>query len=306
MRKLAALVMVLTFVPVTPAFASDLGELLDRSRAASYTAEQIISCSTPDGVRDALVRVTQTGGTVTVSSTLGDDLEVAAGAGTWALRRDGGLVASAAVDEGKGVVGALYSVEEQEAIEYLGRAAMSYLLVRDGVPRAELVIDDQTGAVVDAVSYTIDGEVYCERRFVSIDDAARLALSDGGSAGAEPPSALEESALPATVSGFQRLDQYVDEDGVMFAYYSDGFFSFALFETTGTVDLPDAVEVELGRGEYQRVFTAGQVFYVWETPSGGAALVGDLPPDLHEAVLAEMPQPQQAGFFRRWWRSLFG
>ena len=39
---------------------------------------------------------------------------------------------------------------------------------------------------------------------------------------------------------------------------------------------------------------------------GGMALVGDLPPDLHEAVLSEMPHPEDPGFFRRWWRSLFG
>jgi hypothetical protein len=36
------------------------------------------------------------------------------------------------------------------------------------------------------------------------------------------------------------------------------------------------------------------------------ALVGDLPPDLHEAVLEELPRPETPGLFRRLWRSLFG
>jgi hypothetical protein len=102
------------------------------------------------------------------------------------------------------------------------------------------------------------------------------------------------------------LDQYVDDDGLKFSYYSDGFFSFALFETPVPVSLPDATEVELETGLYRRSFAAGQVTYVWETRDGGAALVGDLPPDLHDSVLAEMPLPHDPGFFRRVWRSLFG
>jgi len=36
------------------------------------------------------------------------------------------------------------------------------------------------------------------------------------------------------------------------------------------------------------------------------ALVGDLPPDLHETVLSDMPHPQDPGLFRRFWRALFG
>ena len=44
----------------------------------------------------------------------------------------------------------------------------------------------------------------------------------------------------------------------------------------------------------------------WDMWQSGMALVGDLPPDLHEAVLSEMPHPEDPGFFRRWWRSLFG
>ena len=54
------------------------------------------------------------------------------------------------------------------------------------------------------------------------------------------------------------------------------------------------------------LFTAGQVTYAWETREAGMALVGDLPPDLHEAVLAAMPHPEDPGLFRRWWRALFG
>jgi hypothetical protein len=36
------------------------------------------------------------------------------------------------------------------------------------------------------------------------------------------------------------------------------------------------------------------------------AMVGDLPPDMHEGVLAGLPAPEDPGLFQRLWRSLFG
>jgi hypothetical protein len=307
MKKLAVIVAALVVVPAPAAFAAELGGLMDGAREANYSAEQIISCSTPDGVRDAVVRIRQSGGELRVSSNLTDDVEVAVGAGTWSMRRGGELVSEASVGGGETTIEPLYSVEEERAVEYLGRAAMSYLLIRDGTPRAELVFDDDTGVLVDAVTYSIDGEVYCERRFVSLDAGVETSTEKPATtSSATPPSVVAESTLPDSVAGFERLDEYEDEDGVRFAYYSDGFFSFAVFQMPTTVALPEAKSVSFESGEYQRVFTAGQVTYVWETRDGAAALVGDLPPDLHEAVLGEMPHPHDPGFFRRVWRTLFG
>ncbi len=307
MRRVVPLVALLVLVPSVAAMAADLDELLTRSQDATYSAEQIISCSTPDGVRDAVVRITQTGGEMTVSSNVTDDVQVASGAGTWRLRQDGGLVAEAAVGAGSQEKSdPLYTVQEERSVEYLGRAAMSYLLVREGEPKAELVFDDETGALVEAVTYTIGGEVYCERRFVSIDTDVTASDAPAPSQAGTAPVSIDGLGLPEEVSGFELLDQYEDEDGLRFAYYSDGFFSFAVFETPVVVQLPESTEVELGSGEYDRAFTAGQVTFVWETRDGGMALVGDLPPDLHEAVLVEMPHPEDPGFLRRWWRNLFG
>lgn len=305
MKRLLAFVVFLTIVPAGAAFAAELDELLDRSQEASYAAEQTISCSTPDGVRDAVVRIVQSGGELRVSSSVTDDVQVAAGAGTWSMRRGDGLVAEATVDAGNEKAEPLYTVDEERSVEYLGRAAMSYLLIRDGEPRAELVFDDETGALVKAVTFSIDGQVYCERRFVSLETEVEAGGPMPESQGTAQV-VVEDPNLPDEVAGFERLDQYEDEDGLRFAYYSDGFFSFALFETETTVALPESAVVDFGSGVYERVFTAGQVTYVWETRDDGVALVGDLPPDLHEAVLAEMPTPEDPGFLRRWWRNLFG
>jgi hypothetical protein len=298
--------LVLTLLPATAAMATDLDELLGEGKEASYSAEQIISCSTPDGVRDALVRIEQVGGELRLTSSVTDDVEVISGAGDWTLTRADDVVARSTVDSGNDQADPLYTVEDEGPVEYLGRAAMAYLLIREGVPRAELVIDDETGAVVQAVTLTIDDEVYCERRFVSLDTETPVIEEVAPESDSTPPTLVETSGLPEVVAGFELLDQYEDEDGVRFAYYSDGFFSFALFETPTPVAVPGSLPVEFGSGVYGRAFTAGQVTYVWETTNAGMTLVGDLPPDMHEEVLAEMPHPQDPGMFRRWWRALFG
>ena len=71
MKRLVALVAVLVVIPASAAAAADLDELLERSRQASYSAEQIISCNTPDGLRDGLVRIAQDGSDIWVGSKTG-------------------------------------------------------------------------------------------------------------------------------------------------------------------------------------------------------------------------------------------
>lgn len=305
--RLLALVAFLTLVPATGAGAAELRELLEESREASYTAEQTIICSTPDGIRDAVVRIAQSGGEIRVASAVGEDVEVKAGDGGWVLSNQGGVVSSASVQVEETPVEPLYVVEDLGESEVLGREAAMYRLVRDGVTRAELIIDEETGAMVATTTFTEAGQTYCQRRFVSFDP------SDPGDQvePSETPEQLDvspwaDASLPQTVAGFERLDVYEDQFGFRFAYYSDGFFSFAVFETPSTVTLRDAASVEIDDSSYRRSFTAGQATYVWEARKGGMALVGDLPPDLHEEVLRALPESEDPGFFRRIWRSLFG
>ena len=295
MKRLVALVAALVVVPASVATAADLDELLERSRGASYSAEQIISCNTPEGLREGLVRIAQDGSDIWVGST--------AGSGEWTLLRGGDNATSAAA----GSRDPLFVVEDESASLFLGRSAITYDLVRDGMLRAEIVFDQRTGALVEATTFLDDGSTYCQRRFVSFDPTPP-GLDSGELDESEALHGLEDvdTALPGVIAGFDRLDLYLDDDGSTFAYYSDGFFSFAVFETPTTVALPDGVAIDLDGSVYQRSFTAGQATYVWETSVGGMAFVGDLPPDLHEAVLAALPESETPSIFRRLWRSLFG
>jgi len=72
MKRLVSLVVVFTLLPVSAAWATELDELLEQSREAAYTAEQIISCSTPDGVRAAVVRIAQSSGEIRMTSTVAE------------------------------------------------------------------------------------------------------------------------------------------------------------------------------------------------------------------------------------------
>ncbi len=308
MRRLFVVALALILVPAGAAWATDLDELLERSQEASYAADLAISCSTPDGVKDAVVRIAQHDGQIRVGSTVGDDVEVAAGSGGWALSRSDDVVTAAEVDAAEEKTLPLYVIEDDGPTTVLGRPATAYSLVRDGVLRAELVFDDASGAMVLATTFSADGATYCQRRFISLDtdppDLPGLATADEVDILVSTQDIT--TALPESLDGFDRLDLYEDDDGFRFAYYSDGFFSFAVFETPSPVDLPGGVYVEIDGRSYGRLFAPGQVTYAWETRSGGMALIGDLPPDMHPTVLSALPAPYSAGFWGRLWRSLFG
>lgn len=311
MRRLA-LILALLLVPASTALGADLGELLEQSREASFSAEQVIACSTPDGVEDAVIKLTQTAGELRVENAVDPGVVVSSGSGGWTVVREGLVVASVTVPTGEHVADPRYVVEDGEPVLYLGRDATSYRMVGDGLVRAELVFDDEVGALLRVATFTDEGELYCERRLISLEPIPAGEPPTDSAGGPDAPGedlGIEtgvETDLPTELAGFQLLDAYRDREGFTFAYYSDGFFSFAVFQTPVRIAVEDALPVDLEAGRYLRTFGPGQVTFAWETLTGGMALVGDLPPDMHPDVLAGLPHPQDPGFLRRLWRSLFG
>ena len=305
MKRLAFAVALLLMIPGT-ALASDIEGLLDRGKGAAYSAEQVITCSTPDGVKDAVVRIAQNGSDLRLTSNAADGVEVAVTPGDWTMSKEGDVVDSTEVDSSEMSAEDRYQVDEGQAAVFLGRRATIYEM-RDGdLLRAQLIFDDLTGAMMRAVTYTDEGQVYCERRFISFDPTPPD-LPQSVSVDKQHLDATEvDTSLPEELEGFSRLDLYSDPQGFVFGYYSDGFFSFAVFETPSLVALDEATQVSYETGSYGRAFTPGMVTYAWETTLGAMALIGDLPPDMHEDVLAELPPSVQRGWFERLWRSLFG
>jgi hypothetical protein len=293
-------------VPATAAGAADLSDLLEESGEASYEAEQVITCSTPDGVRDAVIALTQSGGEIHIGASVDPEVEVASGDGGWTLVRGGSVVSSVNLQATTSASGSRYTVDDGSVTEYLGREATLYRMVDEGTLRAELVLDEEVGALLRVTTFTADGRVYCERRFITFEPGDPAAEADPVEPDADPDVPVVETSLPEELGAFERLDVYGDEAGFLFAYYSDGFFSFAVFETPSVVTLDDPSVATVNDRPYTRVFGPGQVTYVWETLRGGMALVGDLPPDMHQTVLSGLPAPADPGLFRRLWRNLFG
>jgi hypothetical protein len=293
-------------LPASTALATDLDQILEESKDASYSAEQVITCSTPDGVRDAVVELSQASGELHIGAPVAPDVEVASGFGGWSLVRGGDVVSSANVDDAGETPEPQYAVDDGEPTDYLGREATMYQMTADGVVRAEMVVDSESGALMRVVTFNADGSVFCERRFVTFDPEAPTTQHAESAPEGEESEAGVDSDLPETLGGFERLDVYRDEEGILFAYYSDGFFSFAVFQTPTLVELEGGSKVTVGDGAYTRSFGPGQVTYAWETQGGAMALIGDLPPDMHEDVLQGLPDPQDPGLWRRVWRNLFG
>lgn len=306
MRRSLALITAILMVPATAVGAADLSDLLEESGEASYEAEQVITCSTPDGVRDAVIALTQSGGEIHIGASVDPEVEVASGDGGWTLVRGGSVVSSVNLQATTSASGSRYTVDDGSVTEHLGREATLYRMVDEGTLRAELVLDEEVGALLRVTTFTADGRVYCERRFITFEPGDPAAEVEPVEPDADPDVPVVETSLPEELGAFERLDVYGDEAGFLFAYYSDGFFSFAVFETPSVVTLDDPSVATVNDRPYTRVFGPGQVTYVWETLRGGMALVGDLPPDMHQTVLSGLPAPADPGLFRRLWRNLFG
>lgn len=177
-----------------------------------------------------------------------------------------------------------------------------------------MVVDLDTGALLESETLNGDGSTYCHTEaieftpvqpvesgaFIPVDLTTARRLQS-----ADPNRVL----LPEEVAGFRLADAYEwDDEGGTMAYYDDGFFSFAVVHSRRpfAVDGLDSEQYEHSGGTYARSFGPGWSLYVWETERGGLALYGDLPLDLQEAVIEGLPAPNRPGFFTRLWRRLFG
>lgn len=296
--------------PALPVGAAELEPYLERSGAAEFSGEQVISCNTPDGARDMVVDMSQTAGMLSVRS--GSGSAVAAGDGVLSVTGNDGSSQGATVGETMAVPAGRYQALPTGPVEMLGRRA-EQISITDaaGLERARMTFDLDTGALLSSEILNSDGSVYCESQMVSFSPGG---LSSAAALGPDPTRTLEAAEkvdvaiTPDQLGGFVRLDSYAwGREGVL-AYYSDGLFSFTLLHTRRPVELQTdgAVTVAGADGAYLRWYGPGQALYVWESAAGSLALFGDMPLDLQEAVLAALPQPADTGVLIRWWRSVFG
>lgn len=307
-RSARALVVVgvvstLIALPASPASAADaLEDYLSEADDAEYSGRRMVMTSWEGMSEVGVYDVTHTG-----DVTLLDAGQTQVSSGKVA----GENTAIAVLDWSRIPLADRYTVVEVGSVKRLGRSAQAIDVYENDTLRAAIVFDDATGAPMLTQMYDGAGDLYRYSTMLEFDDQPNLVYADIGTTGREYDVMLPvgDAPLPSSVSGYTRTDAYQGADDWLQTFYSDGLFSFSVFEAEGAITLnqfSDAGTFEVDGVDYALLVRPAEVWVTWRTSDATFVLVGDLPPDHLEQVLEELPDPEQPGFLRRVWRGLFG
>ncbi len=203
-----------------------------------------------------------------------------------------------------------YRLGAPDPTVHMGRAAHEYIVFDGESPRVRLVVDERTAVPLVTEVYDAEGRVFRMAVLIDLDDTAVEHITAPEPARARTVAATVPGAsLPESLAGYRRVDTYLVDGGGLQGYYSDGLFSFSVFETArGATPEPfrDAATFLVGERRYRRVVTPSQVWIYWTAPNRSYVLVGDLPPDHLTVALDGLPEPGERGLLVRMWRRLFG
>lgn len=291
------------------AFADeDLQEYLENAATAEFHAEGIVMCTWGSDAVMATYEVTRTNGMSMVHGPAGDLMLVD---GLMAISSGAGWYAVGVGGSAEWVLADRYTLGESTPTTRLGRPASEFFVLEDGVPRLRLIVDYESR--VPLVTEVLDGEGRVYRLATLIDFTSGPSEEPVKPASYGTTRMLVPTAsagdLPATLGGYRRADTYGDPQGVLQGYYSDGLFSFSVFESKRgrTPDaFAHATAFVVDGATYRRFLTPSHVWVQWNGPDRSYVLVGDLPPDHLGDVLTGLPKPGDRGLFVRLWRRLFG
>lgn len=308
MRRLLLTIVVLgsMALPVAARADDDLEVVLESAAEADFHGVGVVMCTWDGDSAATTYEVTRSHGMSMVHGPDGD------------FMLTGGLAASRsgadwyALEVGEWSAWSLsdrYSLGDPVATSRLGRPATEVMVMEGEVARARLVIDD--ASTVPLLTEILDGAGNVFRLAAMIEFDAEPAPMDMPGDFHEHEmlmSAEPTDRLPETAFGYRRVDSYASEKTIQ-AFYSDGLFSFSVFESKRSSrpeDFAGATRFEVAGESYLRIVTPSNVWVQWDAPDRSYVLVGDLPPDHILAVLEELPEPGDRGFIVRLWRRLFG
>lgn len=168
------------------------------------------------------------------------------------------------------------------------------VVVTDAVGvRLEVLVDRATSVPLALTSFEPDGSIHCTFAFIEWEPGA----------GGEAPEPAGETVgdLPAELAGFV-LGSTVAGDGFVAGLYGDGVFTFSLTAWDGTFEVEGTGGGPFGAAEPG----PARSLLAWQVDDRTLVMIGDLPLDLRETVVSELPEPDAPGFFLRLWRRLFG
>lgn len=205
-----------------------------------------------------------------------------------------------------------YRASSPERIVRLGRPADVVSVFEGQLLRQRIVFDVSTGAPLSTEVYDGDGRLFRFSSMIEIGPPHGLYdefLNHEHHYEYEVIMPTAVAGLPAAAAGYQLGDTYGGPEDVIHAFYSDGLFTFSLFQFAGDTvpeGFGDAMETEINGDDYRVMATPTQLWVHWSTPGTSYILLGDLPPDHVEQVLADLPRPHKANLFSRIWNNFFG
>jgi len=204
-----------------------------------------------------------------------------------------------------------YSLGESTPTTRLARSATIVTVLEDGMPRIRMIIDDESRVPLATEILDANGRVFRMAALVTFEPGTQDMPDDMPDmevmATIRPMGAA--TSLPQSLGGYLRADVYDAGDGAVQVFYTDGVFSFSVFEAgrgARPAAFAGATEFEAGGSKYLRIVTPTSTWVNWNAPDRSYVLMGDLPPDHLVEVLQLLPAPGERGWFVRIWRRLFG
>ncbi len=288
------------------ALADDVSDVLERANGATYSANRLV--------------VSVWGGQTEVVTSFvehADGSEIVRINQVWSVVGNGRAATMGEAPAGVAFVSRSapiptdrYSIGSAVPAEHMRRDCTVITIMEGDIKRANLVIDNKTGAPLITEMFTDDGTVF--RRTSLQDFKAYRTYSwptDNGKATYEIVMPVQTDLLPAEVAGYRLVEVFPAPSNAAQGFYSDGLFTFSLFvfdKGTPVTGFEEPSTFATGARAYHMVPTADDVRLTWTGSDNAYVLVGDLPPDHAADVLSELPQPDVRSAFARWWANLFG
>ena len=287
------------------AIASDLEDYLEAAALAEYSGRSIIITIWDGESRAGIYGVTHVSDMTVIGTSDGGSL---IGSG----RVSGGTDGAIMVHEWSVYARSdRYTTSEPAPTLRLGRAAEIIEVIEDGALRARFTFDALTKVPLATEIFDGDGSLFRYSAMLEFDPKPELSYADMESMGDvyDVMLPVEADSLPHDAAGYVRADTYAGPDGTIQSFFTDGLFSFSLFEVDANAGLDrfdNATTVELNDASYCRLITPTEIWVTWKAGDVAYVLVGDLPPDHLEAVVEALPAPREASLLTRLWRGIFG
>ena len=309
MRHILVVALVsLTTLPAVARADDELAEVLESAMSADFHGSGVVMCTWGSDSAATVYEVTRSQGMSMVSGPSGD------------FMLSGPLVASQsgadwfALEVAEWSAWSLsdrYSLGDRTPTTRLGRPATDVTVMEGDLKRAHLVIDDESTVPLLTEVFDADGGVFrmaAMVEFVAAPSAA-MTMPEEFMEHAMLMSGRHSPRLPGSVFGYQRTDTYAMPGAGTQAFYTDGLFSFSVFEAgrgTRPDEFASASRFEVDGIGYSRIVTPSNVWVHWTAPDRSYVLVGDLPPDHIEGVLGGLPRPGLRGVIWRLLSRVFG